>query len=66
MDAQILFGTGFSNALSLLDTAMEKGIVVANGRNYLFDGEKVASGMPKLRDWAKENAELLKERLETI
>lgn len=63
VDGQILFGSGFSNTLSLLDTALERGIITQEGRSYSFAGEKVASGMPKLREWAKLNDETLKTAL---
>lgn len=63
VDGQILFGSGFSSALSVLDTALERGIITQEGRTYFFKGERICSGMPKLRDWAKENEETLKEAL---
>lgn len=64
VDAQILFGEGFSSSLSLLDTALEKGIIKPVGRKYFLGETHIATGMPKLRDWAKANAELLKESLQ--
>lgn len=63
VDGNILFGTGFSNSLSLLDTALERGIITQEGRTYFFNGERICSGMPKLRDWSKSNEDLLKSAL---
>lgn len=56
----MFYGKGFSGTSSLLEEAIAAGKIAVEGRSYFVNGEKVASGMPKLREWATENEELLK------
>lgn len=63
VEGNLLFGEGFVTSLGLLDEALERGIITQEGRSYIFRGEKIASGMPRLREWAKENVDLVKEAI---
>lgn len=59
----LLSGKGFSKEQSLVEDAIAAGVLTKDGQSYVFNGEKVARGMAALREWAKDNTELLKEAL---
>lgn len=65
-DAHFLYDEGFSKTADLLETALDKGVITKSGNTYFLGKEKIGL-ISKMRLWLKEpeNAELLKERLET-
>lgn len=52
------WGTGFQGETSLLDLAMDKGIITRDGAGYFMAGEKIAHGQNKMKEWLEvpENA----------
>jgi len=62
IDANIIFGDGFSSSEDLLSEAIERGVFERIGNTFHFRGEKIGT-MSKLREWAKENEQTLKEAL---
>ncbi|MEE8486505.1 MAG: recombinase RecA [Acidimicrobiia bacterium] len=54
----IMFGEGISREGSLLDVAVEQGIVQKAGAWYTYDGEQLGQGREKAKDHLKENPEL--------
>lgn len=55
----ILFGKGISSEGCVLDVATEKGIVRKMGTWYSYKDEKLGQGREKVRDYLKNNPELL-------
>lgn len=58
---QITFGKGIDNDAGVLDIAIEKGIVVRKGGNYYYNDEKVALGMPALKEYLEQNPSVFDE-----
>lgn len=58
---QITFGKGIDNDAGVLDIAIEKGIVVRKGGNYYYNDEKVALGMPALKEYLEQNPNVFDE-----
>lgn len=54
---------GFDLEAYLVEDALYRQVITKDGNSYFFEGEKLCVGMPKLREWAVENSEMLKERL---
>ena len=54
----IMFGEGISREGSLLDVAVEQGIVQKAGAWYTYDGEQLGQGREKAKDHLKQNPEL--------
>lgn len=61
---EMFYGKGFNPASDLLEDAMGKGVIVKTGNSYSFRDEKIAVGLPKLREWLRENEEVVKEALQ--
>lgn len=59
-DGEMIFGQGFNKQADMLQDALDKGIITKEKTSYYLNGEKLCTGMPKLREWAKENNETLK------
>lgn len=57
-DLHLFYGQGFSAESDILQLALDKGVITKEGNTYYFQGEKIAVGMPKLRE-ALKNDELL-------
>lgn len=64
LEAQMVFGSGFSSAFDLLDEALAKGIIEKRGQTYWFSQEKLGQ-ISKAREWIKEetNAEKIRTAL---
>ena len=54
----IMFGEGISREGSLLDVAVEEGIVRKAGAWYTYDGDQLGQGREKAKQFLKENPEL--------
>jgi len=54
----IMFGQGISREGSLLDVAVENGIVKKSGAWYTFDGDQLGQGREKAKLFLRENPEL--------
>lgn len=63
MNLHLIFGVGFSMANNIAQEAIDKGVIEKKGNSYFFNDEKVAVGLPKLREWVKENEDKIKECL---
>lgn len=61
-EARIIYGEGFSKSADLLEDAIQANIFTKTGNTY-FLGETKIGTMNKLREWAKENQDQLKELL---
>jgi recombination protein RecA len=54
----IMFGSGISREGSLLDVAVEEGIVKKAGAWYTYDGDQLGQGREKAKEFLRDNAEL--------
>jgi recombination protein RecA len=54
----IMFGEGISREGSLLDVAVEHGIVKKSGAWYTFDGDQLGQGREKAKQFLRENPEI--------
>ncbi len=54
----IMFGEGISREGSLLDVAVEEGIVRKAGAWYTFDGDQLGQGRERAKEFLRENPEL--------
>ena len=54
----IMFGEGISREGSLLDVAVEEGIVKKAGAWYTFDGDQLGQGREKAKQFLQENVDL--------
>lgn len=55
IDAQLLFGNGFSASADLLNDAIDKGLITKKGMSYYFNGQKLAVGLGKVRKLMEED-----------
>jgi recombination protein RecA len=53
-----MFGEGISREGSLLDVAVEQGIVRKAGAWYTFDSDQLGQGREKSKQFLRENAEI--------
>lgn len=58
---QIAFGKGIDNDAGILDTALDKGVVVRRGGNYYYNEQKVALGLPALKEYLENNPSVFEE-----
>ena len=61
-DGVLLFGTGFSAAASLVDDAIEKGVLVKKGNTYYLGSEKLGIGIGRVRKVIEDDA-VLQEKI---
>jgi recombination protein RecA len=54
----IMFGEGISREGSLLDVAVEEGIVKKAGAWYTYDGDQLGQGREKAKQFLRENPQL--------
>jgi len=54
----IMFGEGISREGSLIDVAVEQGIVRKAGAWYTYDGDQLGQGREKAKEYLRENPEL--------
>ncbi|MDH3500684.1 MAG: DNA recombination/repair protein RecA, partial [Acidimicrobiia bacterium] len=54
----IMFGEGISREGSLIDVAVEQGIVKKSGAWYTFDGDQLGQGREKAKIFIRENPEI--------
>jgi len=54
----IMFGEGISREGSLLDVAVEEGIVMKAGAWYTYDGDQLGQGREKAKQFLRENPQL--------
>jgi recombination protein RecA len=62
----IMYGKGISREGSLLDIAVDLGIVKKSGAWYTYDGEQLGQGRENAKSFLAENAELMVEISERI
>jgi recombination protein RecA len=62
----IMYGTGISREGSLLDMAVELGIVKKSGAWYTYDGEQLGQGRENAKTFLGENPELMVEISERV
>ena len=55
----ILFGEGISKAGDVLDLAVECGVAEKSGSWYSYDGERLGQGRDFVRNYIKENPDIL-------
>lgn len=61
IEADLIFGKGFSKSSNLIDLAVERGIIKKSGAWFSFREEKIGQGKENAREFLEENPELLKE-----
>lgn len=65
MRVTLLNNVGFDADADLFNIALEKGLLTRTGNTIYFRGEKLGL-VSKARDWAKENADTLREALKEL
>ena len=55
----IIYGQGISNAGCILDLAVENGLMEKSGSWFSYNGEKIAQGRDKAKDYLNQNKEVL-------
>lgn len=65
IEDKFLWATGFEGETSLLDAALESAVITKDGAGYFFQGEKIAHGQNKMKEWLEviENAKKIEEAL---
>jgi len=66
LDGQLIFGEGFSEEATLLDNAINKGVIIKKGNTYFHGETKLGVGKEKARQYLKEDpmfAELIRSKL---
>lgn len=58
LEAQLIFGRGFSVSADLLNDAIEKKVIVKKGNTYYFGTEKLGIGLGKVRKQLEDDAVL--------
>ena len=54
----ILYGEGISQEGCIIDLGCSYGVIEKSGSWFSYNGEKVAQGRERMRDWLKHNPEL--------
>ena len=62
----ILYGEGISQEGCIIDLGNNIGVIAKSGAWFSYEGEKVAQGREKMRDWLKKNPDKAKEIEEKI
>lgn len=62
----ILYGEGISQEGCIIDLGSNVGVIGKSGSWFSYEGEKVAQGREKMREWLKSNPEKAKEIEEKI
>ena len=62
----IIYGEGISQTGCLVDLGVEKGILEKSGSWFSYNGEKIAQGRDKAKDYLAANPEVAKEIEEKI
>ena len=62
----ILYGEGISQEGCIIDLGTNVGVIGKSGAWFSYEGEKVAQGREKMRDWLKNNPDKSKEIEEKI
>lgn len=52
----LLYGKGFLKGMDLMQDALDKGVITKQGNSYYFNGNKLCTGLPKLREHFKSEA----------
>lgn len=50
----MIYGEGFAKGANLMQEALDKGIITKIGNSYFMNGEKLCTGLPKLRELFKD------------
>jgi len=58
LDANFVFGKGFSASADLFQLAVDKGVITKEGQSFVFRGEKLGRGAQAARDAFDNNKEL--------
>lgn len=61
VEFDIMYGTGISKESTVLDMAVQEGIVEKAGSWYSYDNERLGQGKEKVKDYLKENPEVMAE-----
>lgn len=59
VEAQLIFGTGFSVGADVLNIALDKEVITKKGNTYYFGEEKLGVGLGKTRQMLEEDEKLL-------
>ena len=62
----IMYGRGISREGSLLDVAVDLGIVKKSGAWFTYEGEQLGQGREKVKDFLSENLDLMVEIMEKV
>ncbi len=62
----IMYGKGISREGSLLDVAVDLGIVKKSGAWFTYEGEQLGQGREKVKDFLSENLDLMVEIMEKV
>ena len=62
----IMYGKGISREGSVLDVAVDIGIVKKSGAWYTYDGEQLGQGREKVKEFLSESPELMIELYEKV
>ena len=62
----ILYGEGISQEGCIIDLGVACGVIAKSGAWFAYEGEKVAQGREKMREWLKNNPDKEKEIENTI
>lgn len=65
IEAQLLFGDGFSASADLLSDAIERGIITKNGQTYYLGTEKLGRGLQSVRKQLEDDA-VLTEKVKNL
>ena len=57
----ILYGEGISQEGCIIDLGVACGVIAKSGAWFAYEGEKVAQGREKMREWLKNNPDKEKE-----
>jgi len=63
---EILFGKGISNEGSIIDLAVDKGIIERSGTWFSYNGDKIGQGRERVREFLTANPEIKEEILKKI
>ena len=61
VEFDIMYGTGISRSGTLLDLAVDMGIIEKSGSWYSYEGERLGQGREKIKAYLEENPEVLEE-----
>jgi recombination protein RecA len=66
VEFDIIYGKGISKAGSIVDAAMERGIITRSGSWYNFGDVKLGQGLENVKTYMEEHPDMLKELVDII